>query len=174
MKKLISIVAVLACVPFTTNASELSSEISNVRRACGGISVEMADMKRMAGINTAITGVGTVAGGVALGTGIAKAGVDKEAAEWEKILADLEQDKNLDEEYDLIDIDEVRKYLREQATEKAKKVAEGNFDELTAESKTLGNIRTGTMAGAMATNIAGAVIAGGNKVKGDLQSRIDE
>ena len=37
----------------------------------------------MAGINTAVTAVGTVAGGVALGTGIAKANVDVRAEELE-------------------------------------------------------------------------------------------
>lgn len=51
--------------------------IENVRTACGNISAELSDMKQKAGIATAVTGVGTVAGGVALGTGLAKAGVDK-------------------------------------------------------------------------------------------------
>ena len=46
-------------------------------------------MKKMAGITTAVTGVGTVAGGVALGTGLAKVGVDKEIEELESQIARL-------------------------------------------------------------------------------------
>lgn len=37
------------------------------------------------------------------------------------------------------------------------------------KSKTLGNVRTGTLAASTATNIAGAILSGTNKVKGDLQ-----
>ena len=42
------------------------------------------------------------------------------------------------------------------------------------KSKQLGNVRTGTMAAATATNIAGAIMSGTNKVKGDLKQQIDE
>ena len=61
--------------------TDLAAAIENVRTTCGNISAELTDMKKMAGITTAVTGVGTVAGGVALGTGIAKANVDKEIEE---------------------------------------------------------------------------------------------
>ena len=55
--------------------TDLTAAIENVRTTCGNISAELSDMKKMAGITTAVTGVGTVAGGVALGTGLAKANV---------------------------------------------------------------------------------------------------
>ena len=42
------------------------------------------------------------------------------------------------------------------------------------KSKNLGNWRTGTLAAATATNIAGAVMSGTNRVKGDLKQQIDE
>jgi hypothetical protein len=58
--------------------TDLTAAIENVRTTCGNISAELTDMKKMAGITTAVTGVGTVAGGVALGTGLAKANLDKE------------------------------------------------------------------------------------------------
>ena len=80
MKHLISMFAIVVAMPFVANASELTDAINSVRSACGGISNEIGDMKTMAGINTAVTGVGTVAGGVALGTGIAKANVDNKIA----------------------------------------------------------------------------------------------
>ena len=65
--------------------TDLSAAIENVHATCGGISAELADMKKMAGITTAVTGVGTVAGGVAFGTGIAKANIDKEIEKFQKI-----------------------------------------------------------------------------------------
>ena len=43
---------------------------------------------------------------------------------------------------------------------------------LTTQSKTLGNVRTGTMAASTVTNIAGAAIAGTNVVDEDLSARI--
>ena len=44
--------------------TDLTAAIENVRATCGGIGAELTDMKKMAGITTAVTGVGTVAGGV--------------------------------------------------------------------------------------------------------------
>ena len=45
--------------------------------ACVGIDDELADLKKMVGINTAISAVGTATATGALATGIAKTGVDK-------------------------------------------------------------------------------------------------
>ena len=70
--RLAFMISLLLCAGAANAADGLSAAIENVRTACSGISDKMADMKTKAGINTAITGVGTVAGGVALGTGIAK------------------------------------------------------------------------------------------------------
>lgn len=67
----------------------LIAQIERTKAACAGISDELSDLKKMAGINTAVTAVGTVAGGVALGVGIAKAGVDAEA---EEVEAELQQE----------------------------------------------------------------------------------
>ncbi len=153
--------------------TDLTAAIENVRASCGNISAELSDMKKMAGITTAVTGVGTVAGGVALGTGIAKANVDKEIEEWERILQELaiEQEK-AEIVFTVINIDDVEKSLAENPV--AKLDLDNRLDELNEKSKTLGNVRTGTLAAATATNIAGAVMAGTNKVKGDLKQQIDE
>ena len=172
MKKFISIFAIVACMPFVAGASEISDAIANVRSACGGISDDMADMKTMAGINTAVTAVGTVAGGVALGTGIAKANVDAQVEEWERILEQLEKEQEAkDIQFSYIDSEMVKQALE---SENKAVAVNDNISELTEQSKTLGNVRTGTMAGAAATNVAGAIIAGTNKVKADLKSRINE
>ena len=175
MRKFISIFAIWACMPFVAGASELSDAIANVRTACGGISNAMSELKTMAGINTAVTSVGTVASGVAFGAGIAKSNVDnvvaqikQEIAEIGKIQSEygtstsLNLDRNQINGLNIV----ISNYLLENTDKQ--------YKEMNARSKTLGNIRTGTMAGAAATNIAGAVIAGTNRVKGDLQQQINE
>ena len=136
-------------------------------------------MKTLAGINTAVTGVGTVAGGVALGTGIAKTNVDQEIAELEKQIQELERNRgNVPIEPLVIENKiEFNKQLEEFInTYNPELLAQKEADLIIAEqkSKTLGNIRTGTMAGAAATNIAGTVIAAKNRVRGDLESQIAE
>lgn len=183
--------------------SDLTVAVQNVRGACGGISAELSDMKKMAGINTAVTAVGTVAGGVGLGTGIAKASVDKKADKLEaELQAEIDllnrlaqkQDKLVMRvfDYSMIplsvgDDDNDDAVSLAGAVEKTKASGENavalhesikekkeELDELTKKSKNLGNWRTGMMATSTATNIAGTIIAGGNRVKGDLKEQINE
>ena len=155
--------------------TDLAAAIENVRTTCGNISAELSDMKKMAGITTAVTGVGTVAGGVALGTGLAKTNVDKEIADLEQQLAKLDATRNLE----TITIsaanlqNELNQYQASIQTSSKSELQEQK-SEAEQKSKNLGNIRTGTMAAATATNIAGAVMSGTNKVKGDLKQQIDE
>ena len=153
---------------------DLSAAIENVRATCGNISAELSDMKKMAGITTAVTGVGTVAGGVALGTGLAKANVDKEIEELESQIARLIAERG-DVPIEHLQIEDEALFKRQvnefiayyQAKEQEISVAE-------QKSKNLGNWRTGTLAAATATNIAGAVMSGTNRAKGDLKQQIDE
>lgn len=154
--------------------TDLTAAIENVRTTCGNISAELSDMKKMAGITTAATGVGTVAGGVALGTGLAKVGVDKEIEELESQIARLIAERG-DVPIEHLQIEDEALFKRQvnefiayyQAKEQEISVAE-------QKSKNLGNWRTGTLAAATATNIAGAVMSGTNRVKGDLKQQIDE
>lgn len=141
---------------------DLSAAIENVRTACGNISAELTDMKKMAGITSVVTGVGTVAGGVALGTGLAKANVDREIEAKEKL--------------PLLIIENEQAFRNELSTyaESINKTANTEIGLAEQKSKNLGNIRTGTLATATATNIAGAVMSGTNRVKGDLKQQIDE
>ena len=142
---------------------DLSAAIENVRATCGGIGAELTDMKKMAGITTAVTGVGTVAGGVALGTGLAKVNVDKEIEELEAQIAELKKSRSgvPVEELEIANKNEFNQslgdFVHTYSAELQQKDAELSAAE--KKSKTLGNIRTGTMAAATATNIAGAVIA---------------
>ena len=157
---------------------DLSVAIENVRTACGNISAELSDMKKMAGITTAVTGVGTVAGGVALGTGLAKANVDKEIEELEAQIAELKKSRSgvPVEKLEITNQNEFNQslddFVRTYSVELQQKAAELSAAE--KKSKTLGNVRTGTLAAATATNIAGAFMSGTNKVKGDLKQQIDE
>lgn len=154
--------------------TDLTAAIENVRTTCGNISAELSDMKKMAGITTAVTGVGTVAGGVALGTGLAKANVDKEIEELESQIARLIAERG-DVPIEHLQIEDEALFKRQvnefiayyQAKEQEISVAE-------QKSKNLGNWRTGTLAATTATNIAGAVMSGTNRVKGDLKQQIDE
>ena len=157
---------------------DLAAAIENVRTTCGNISAELTDMKKMAGITTAVTGVGTVTGGVALGTGLAKANVDKEIEELEAQIAELKKSRSgvPVEKLEIANKNAFKQslddFVHTYSAELQQKAAELSAAE--KKSKTLGNIRTGTMAAATATNIAGAVMSGTNRVKGDLKQQIDE
>lgn len=169
--------AILICFSMSAYASELSDAITNVHDACRGISEEMYDMKKLAGINTAITGLGTVSGGVAFGTGIAKSNVDKQAEELGKSISDneLNDAKEITTKEELYGV--LADLFEETETPEGISLASSlrrKQQELLEKSKKLGNWRTGTMAGATVANIAGTVISGNNRIKGDLQSRINE
>ncbi len=131
-------------------------------------------MKTMAGINTAVTGVGTVSAGVALGTGIAKSKTDEE---YDRALQELMKESLTDAEGDIItDIDALERNLdnltfAEENAEEKQQIAD-RVAQLLEKSKKLGNIRTGTLAAATATSIAGAAIAGTNKIDDDFEAKI--
>ena len=63
-------------------------------------------------------------------------------------------------------------FVRTYSAELQQKAAELSAAE--KKSKTLGNVRTGTLATSTVANITGAVMSGTNKVKGDLKQQIDE
>lgn len=142
--------------------------------SCVGIDNKLSDLKTMAGINTAVTGVGTALGAGATVVGIVKANKDNRIAELEKELEklhDIQADNsfNAPDRQELLGI--VDAYYEE--NKNPNKEIEDEIEKLTDQSKTLGNWRTGLMAGNTTTNIAGAIIAGNNKVDDDLQKNID-
>ena len=166
MRKIISVsVFGLLLAPNVTFAIDLNTALENVKEACSGIDASLSGLKTKAGINTAITTVGTAAGGVALGTGIAKMEVDKQIdllAALEKAPSDEERDSNTIE---LTDEDIANLQNDSGADEIA---------ELEAKSKMLGNVRTGTLAASTATNIVGTALAATNKVEADLEENINK
>lgn len=175
MKRIISTGLILASIGGMHGAyaqsDELAQALQTVRTNCGGISATLNKMKTMAGINTAVTGVGTVSAGVALGTGIAKSKTDDE---YHEILQELisKSVENVSGDMDgMTEIKIASVQLTEESEEDKKKISD-RLQELYEKSKKLGNIRTGTLAAATATNIAGAAIAGTNTIDEDFAAKI--
>ena len=147
--------------------------------ACVGIDEELYDLKKMAGINTAVTAVGTGLGIGAVATGLAKAKTDNVLEQKYKEMEDLSYAaptyvETVEAEEFLASVNNRlnNKTFSENIAVKDERQAE--IDKLEAKSKKLGNWRTGLLAGNTVTNIAGAVIAGNNKVKKSLQEQIDD
>lgn len=170
MKKVLSVIFCMNIFSaFGAEVLDLNSALQKTYIACVGIDDELADLKKMAGINTAVTAVGTAAGGAATVVGLVKASKDKRIADLENRLP------NVRESYGQTsyDVDDATVRLK-QAWATNTGTTETEIERLTKQSKSLGNWRTGLMAGATATNIAGAAIAGASLKKGDIQGRIDD
>ena len=150
--------------------------------ACVGIDEELADLKKMAGINTAVTAVGTGLGIGAVATGLAKNKTDSILSQKYKEMEDLSYAAPT--YIETVDAEEflaaTKKYLENKTLSEntvatdARKAEQEEINRLEAKSKRLGNWRTGLLAGNTVTNIAGAVIAGNNKVDKSLQEQIDD
>ena len=145
--------------------------------ACAGIDDELSDLKVKAGINTAVTGVGTATGVGATVTGVVKASKDSKIEELEIKLEKLREIESKNQEQESGDFDP-EAFAAEFESEYSSiaqqlKDYQSEIDKLTQQSKNLGNWRTGLLAGSTATNIAGAAIAGTNKVSVGLKEQID-
>lgn len=174
MKVFVSgILLLVSCMPAFA-VSPLDIAIANVRSSCGAISVELADMKMRAGIGTAVSAVGTVTGGVAVGAGMAKADVDSQIAHWRSVLNAMSaQDKASGVVYEEINMADLNGLSADDVVLAELENLNEKLSALEQKSKKLGNVRTGTLATSTAANIAGAVVAGTNRIKGDLQQKID-
>lgn len=145
--------------------------------ACVGIDDELAELKKMAGINTAVTGVGTATGVGATATGLVKASKDSQIEELEVKLEKLreiesknQQQENSGNDYAAFatEFEESYSNIKQQLKE-----YQSEINKLTEQSKKLGNWRTGLLAGSTVTNIAGAAISGANKVSVGLREQIN-
>lgn len=174
MRKIIPVLLTIGMLPTWANALSLDDALRATYTACVGIDDELSDLKKMAGINTAITAVGTAAGAGATITGVVKASTDQEIEELEKIMAEIdEMSKNMEPMTEKEIMTFMEEFNRGYDTELASTDAiETELEQLNTKSKKLGNWRTGLMAGSTATNVAGAIIAGTNKVDEDLNTQI--
>ena len=180
------VAAMVVCGANAADFSALDVSIQNVRAACNGLSGQMNELKRMAGINTAVTGVGTLASGGATVAGVVKANVDAQADEiqdWLDRFKNQPTDTSGNPKIDMaaIDKEELMNMVASSGviavggadlSEIAAKKDE--LDQKTQQSKTLGNVRTGLLATGTVTNIAGAVIAGKNRTQGGLSEMIND
>lgn len=170
-------------LPTVVNASEeqLVSALQGTYSACVGIDDSLADLKKMAGINTAITTVGTGLGAGAVVAGVKKSDVDARIQELQDDICKLGGctaegvNSATDEQIREIikKLVEMNKISETVDAEAAKKELESQLKAKTTQSKKLGNWRTGLVAGNALTNVAGAVVAGKNKVDDDLQTQIE-
>lgn len=164
-------------------AQPLDDALRATYTACVGIDDELSDLKKMAGINTAITSIGTAAGAGAAITGVVKA---KKDAKLQQILDELKQEENAAQQgkgQTDVELDKLEQQYTDmenlitQIANGTIKIPDETWKEigkLQSQSKKLGNWRTGLMAGSTATNVAGAIIAGTNRVKGDLEVQIND
>lgn len=145
--------------------------------ACVGIDDELSDLKVKAGINTAVTGVGTATGVGATVTGIVKVSKDSKIEELEIKLEKLREieSKNQQQESGEFDPEAFASEFEAEYSSIAQQLKDyqSEIDKLTEQSKKLGNWRTGLLAGSTVTNIAGAAIAGTNKVSVGLREQIN-
>lgn len=177
MKKFLPFLFVFTAVlPAMANGPlALDEALRATYTACVGIDDELADLKKMAGINTAVTGVATAAGAGATVTGLVKVSKDKQVDQLEKILAEIEQKtKDLDPMTEV----EIEVFMAEfdksyETVLDSKDSVDAEIERLTKQSKKLGNWRTGLMATSAVANVAGTVIAGGNKIDGDVKASIN-
>lgn len=182
MKRFIFLLLILPRCAFCAADVNIEEVLRNTYTACIGIEDRLQDLKKMAGINTAVTAVGTGTGIGATAVGIVKSGVDEEIQEVKVRLKNL---RKISEEKDHTntreDIDNYKKSIENYSEDKIntiddryKKIEEENekLSELTKKSKKLGHWRTGLLATSTATGVAGAVIASNNKIDDDLDVQI--
>ena len=135
-------------------ASDLEVVLRQTYVSCVGIDDMLGDMKKIAGINTAVTGVGTVAG-----AGSVIAGIKKQNALFEtlrEIETNAENNFSGDDEF----------YVEHQVSFKPELKSQ--------KRKKLGNWRTGLLAVNTATNVVGAVISTKSINNVDLYDRIKD
>lgn len=193
MRKLLVLPIILLTTPALANEISLTDAMANVRKNCSGISEKLNDIKKMAGVGTAVAAVGTAVGGGAVATGIIKSKTDKLSAEVQQAIDKYTKDKSESNNINHVEIhklttqvamalnDENQKIVLKTQTPSNKQLEQsGNNieymtekkDALDEKSKKLGDARTGLMATATAANIAGAVISGTNKIDDDFATQI--
>ena len=172
--RIITLIFVIFPFMASANVLPLNDALRATYTACVGIDDELSDLKTMAGINTAITSVGMATGVGATVTGLVKADKDKQIEVKLEKLREIEQ-KNPDLQSTDAEWDNFESGLKTELANAKIEVEkyQAEIEKLNQQSKKLGNWRTGLMAGATATNAAGAIIAGTNKVDADLQTQIN-
>ncbi|MBD5398851.1 hypothetical protein HDR60_05110, partial [bacterium] len=156
--------------------STLSKNVQDAKSYCLGIKEDLKNIQILAGVSTGISAVGTITSGGALATGIIKNVKDKKIEENKQENNDIEKLlKMSDTEFEQAILNgEVSRVLselsdnvtRENVKEKQIAVTK-EIDKETKKSQTLGNVRTGLMAGSIATSATSTITSGINIKKLD-------
>lgn len=165
------------------DTSPLDVALQNTYLACVEIDDNLSDIKKLAGINTAVTGVGTGLGVGATVTGFVKAKTDRDIEGLEKKLAKIRA-RERKGEYPTPTAAQLDSFVNSSGSsdktaetkssdQLSAKDIEKEIEEKTKKSKSSGNWRTGLLAGNTATNIAGAIISSRTINKDDIQGQID-
>ena len=178
MKKLCLICGLIWGFSAYSEVLPLDDALRATYNSCVGIDDKLSEYKTLAGINTAVSGVGTGLGIGATAVGIVKYSTDKEAASYEKLLEELrEQTKDVDYDEAASDADiaafEKEFDLSYEAAVQDVDKYQSELDKLNKKSKKLGNWRTGLLATATATNVAGVILSANSGASGEIQDMID-
>ncbi len=143
------------------------SYYSAIQSVCSNVSDSISSVSGVAKANTAVNAIGTAASGGAFAVGIAKSKVDEKVDDlWKELCSlgacDASSIPNMSDEQVLKAASNLSK-IRELSTELKSELK---------KKKSLGNWRTGLMAGNVATNVASAIIAGVNRGKSELVQQI--
>ena len=156
--------------------STLSKNVQDAKSYCLGIKEDLKNIQILAGVSTGASAVGTITSGGALATGIIKNVKDKKIEENKQENNDIEKLlKMSDTEFEQAILNgEVSRVLselsdnvtRENVKEKQTAMTK-EIDKETKKSQTLGNVRTGLMAGSIATSATSTITSGINIKKLD-------
>lgn len=185
----------------SVSADEVSftDALRAVRSNCSGISEKLSEVKKMAGITTAVSAVGTAVGGGAVATGVTKSMVDSVSDNFDQQIQVLQRLESNPTSEDVSELGKLQNELADITHNKElkEKVTNNNLEEVSPEkmsefvkskgfakfvqdlneqaddmSKKIGNTETGLMVAATVTNIAGAVMSGVNKIDADFATHI--
>lgn len=177
---------IVACNAYGADILNLDSALRNTYRACVDIDDNLHDLKVLAGINTAVTAIGSGVGIGAVATGVAKANWDKRIDDlfstYTDIAYEYQGDDPTDSEIsqwldalnaymDSVDWDNLPTPDVEEVSQIQQQIQQMKV-EAEHKSKKLGNWRTGLLATNTATNIAGAVIASRTVKQDDIPEQI--
>ena len=144
--------------------TEAQDTFNAAKMVCFGISDEISKVSNISKINTAVTGVGTIASGGALVAGIKKS---QEEQEIDRLVEKICEAGGCTPEGVESMSDE---YFFNNVMPPMAEIAE--LQERLERSKKLGNWRTGLMAGTIGTNVASAIISGVNRNQSELTQHV--
>jgi hypothetical protein len=170
---------------YASDVLDLDVALQNTYRACINIDEILHELKVLAGINTAVTAVGTAAGAGATITGLVKSDIDKRVetlfGELQELAYQYQGEENTQEQLEewragifaaieATDWDSV--VISEEDADKQEKAKQKEIYDKNVKSQKLGNWRTGLLGGNAATNVVGAIISSKTVDKGDIQEQV--